>query len=80
MNKDNKAATDYKVVKSKWGKATKTAGPPITYLFKGVPLYERVHLGVYRHHQGDGGEHAVGLEFRNGGPGRQEDASTGVKS
>ena len=42
MNKDNKAATVYKVVKSKRGKATKTAGSPITYLFKGVPLYFRI--------------------------------------
>ena len=31
----------YEVVKPKWDKATKTAGSPITYLFKGVPLYWR---------------------------------------
>jgi len=31
----------YEMVKPKWGKATKTAGSPITYLFKGVPLYWR---------------------------------------
>ena len=48
--------------------------PEILDEFVSLEVAERVHLGAYQRHQGDGGEHAVGFGFRNGESGRQEDA------